>query len=302
MPLVIVMCSKRKRAPADPTLSAKDLDSGNAQQVAAVWSERLQQAATTTKAGNLYAGRGFAEASRAAAHLDARLSIVSAGLGLVDATTEVPSYSLTTSAQDPDNVLKKTGGASAEWWNAVQAATPYASKAATDETGLILAGLSSGYLAMVANEWSRWPTERLGRLRLFSKERPSGSAAALLPAWMPYDDRLDAAGADCAGTQGDFAQRALRHFAITLGGSQSTTADAAAVRRALNGLSARTRPDRTRLSDDAVIDLIRENWDVIGGRSGAMLRHLRRTLGFACEQGRFKGLFHAAAQQRSKAA
>lgn len=296
------MCSKRKRAPADPTLSAKDLEGGSAQQVAAAWSERLQQAPPTTRAGNLYAGRGFTEANRAATHLDARLSIVSAGLGLVDATTEVPSYSLTTSAKDPDNVLKKTGGTSADWWDVIQAVTPYASKAETDEIGLILAGLSSGYLAMVANEWSQWPTERLSRLRLFSKERPSGSAATLLPAWMPYDDRLDAAGADLAGTQGDFAQRALRHFATTLGGSQSSTADAAAVRRALDGLPPRKRPHRTRLSDDAVIDLIREHWDVVGGRSGAMLRHLRATLGFACEQSRFKGLFQAASQERATAA
>ncbi|RYG88180.1 MAG: hypothetical protein EON59_05245 [Alphaproteobacteria bacterium] len=300
--LVIVMCSKRKRAPADPTLSARDLEDGSAQQVAKTWGERLQQAAPTTKAGHLYAGRGFLEARRAAAHLDARLAIVSAGFGLIDATTVVPSYSLTTSVQDPDNVLRKTGGLSADWWNAVQAVTPYASKAATEETGLILAALSSGYLAMVADEWSQWPTERLDRLRLFTKERPSGSAAALLTAWMPYDDRLNAVGVGFAGTQGDFAQRALRHFATSFGGSPSTTADAALVRLALNGLAAPMRPKRPRLADDAIIALIRENWDVVGGRSGAMLTHLRRTVGFGCEQDRFKTLFHAAAQRRSKAA
>lgn len=302
MSLVIVMCSKRKRAPADPTLQAKSLNAGGASDVAAAWGQRLRSARATIKAGDLYGGRGFVEAKRAASHLGAPLSIVSAGLGLVDAGTQVPSYCLTTAPRDPDNILNKTGGSSSEWWTELQGVSPYASRSTESETGLILAALSGGYVAMVSGEWSRWPAERLARLRLFTKERPLGAAEALAPSWMPYDDRLEDPGQEVAGTDGDFAQRALRHFVMTVGGLSSAAEDRALVARSLEGLSARVRPNRPRLGDEAIIGLIHEHWTVVDGRSGAMLRHLRRTLGFACEQSRFKDLFHAAAAQRAECA
>lgn len=302
MSLVVVMCSKRKRAPANPTLQAKSLDAGSLSGVAAAWGQRLRSAPATIKAGDLYGGRGFVEAKLAADHLGAPLSIVSAGLGLIDATTDVPSYCLTTAPRDPDNILSKTGGSPSEWWTELQGVSPYASRSAESETGLILAALSGGYVAMVSEAWSRWPAERLARLRLFTKERPSGAAEALAASWMPYDDRLEDPTEEVAGTDGDFAQRALRHFVMSLRGSNSAADDRASVERSLEGLSAPIRPNRPRLSDDAIIGLIHEHWATVDGRSGAMLRHLRRTLGFGCEQSRFKDLFHAAAAQRAECA
>jgi hypothetical protein len=296
--LVIVMCSKRKRAEADPTLFARDLDADDTLAVARAWGRRLVEAPAHTRAGDLYAGRGFLEARRAAAHLHADLCVVSAGLGLVEATTLAPSYSLTTVSRDADSILAKTEGSAAAWWSALQSASPFSSSATTRESGLILASLSAPYLSMVADEWSRWPAERLTRLRLFSKERPTGPAEALAPCWMPYDDRLDAAADDLAGTQGDFAQRALRHFATTIQGSSNAAADSDKVSQALDGFQARRTPVRHRLSDDAVLELIDAHWATVGGRSGAMLRHLRDTLGFACEQRRFQDLFKRAAAIR----
>lgn len=292
------MCSKRKRAEADPTLFARDLDADDTLAAARAWGRRLVEAPAHTRAGDLYAGRGFLEARRAAAHLNADLCVVSAGLGLVEAKTLAPSYSLTTAARDVDSVLAKTKDSASAWWSALQSASPFSSSTPARETGLILAGLSAAYLALVADEWSRWPAERLSRLRVFSKERPTGAAEALAPCWMPYDDRLDAAGADLAGTQGDFAQRALRHFATTIQGSSNSAMDGDKVLQALDGFQARRTPVRHRLSDDAVLQLIDAHWATVGGRSGAMLRHLRDTLGFACEQRRFQDLFKRAAAIR----
>lgn len=298
MTLVIVMCSKRKRAEADSALFARDLDADDTRAVATAWGDRLARASAQVPAGDLYAGRGFLEARRAAAHLNADLAVVSAGLGLVEATTLAPSYSLTTAPRDADSVLDKTEGSAAAWWGALQAASPFSSSAPARESGLILAGLSAPYLSMVADEWSAWPAERLSRLRIFSKERPSGAAEALAPSWMPYDDRLNAAGLDLAGTQGDFAQRALRHFATALGGSSNAVADHDKVLSALDGLEAPARPVRPRLTNEAVLQLINAHWETVDGRSGAMLRYLRDTLGFGCEQSRFKNLFKQAAAAR----
>lgn len=299
MTLVIVMCSKRKRAETDATLYARDLDVDDTRTVATAWGRRLADAKPHILAGDLYAGRGFLEARRAAVHLNANLAVISAGLGLVEATTLAPSYSLTTAPRDADSVLAKTRDTAAAWWDALQTVSPFSSSAPTRETGLILASLSASYLSMVAHEWSAWPTERRSRLRIFSKECPSGAAEALASSWMPYDDRLDAAGSGLAGTQGDFAQRALRHFAVTIGGSSDPAHDSTKVLSALDGLQPRTTPVRHRLTDDAILQLIDTHWEAVEGRSGAMLRYLRSGLGFACEQSRFKNLFKQAAAARS---
>ena len=271
---------------------------GDTQAVAAQWTDRLRAAPVAGRAGDLYGGRGFVEARQAARDAAARLAIVSAGLGLVDGDTEVPAYSLTTAGRDPDSVLVKTSGTATAWWTALQSTSPFQSQALVTETGLILAALSAPYVALIAEDWGRWPAERQARLRLFSKERPDSLSPMLAAAWMPYDDRLDATGFGLAGTQSDFAQRAVRHFASIIKGSESAATDAAAVLAALDGFAARVTPTRERVSDDAVKRAIDAHWDEVDGRSGAMLRHLRDDLRMACEQGRFQNLFKAVADKR----
>lgn len=296
--LVISSCSKRKRGRVDPALRAGALPECATASVAIAWGERLRAAAATTQAKELYAGRAFNEAACAAKRLGARLAIVSAGLGLVDGSTLSPVYSLTTARRDPDNILLKTGGTASQWWMALQAQSPYRSTAVGEEAGLILAALPSSYIDMVAEEWSQWPEDRKARLRLFSKEAPQGNAAGLLQAWMPYDDRLDAVGSGHAGTQGDFAQRALRHFAETMEIQGGLDQHRTAVERSLEGLTKRIVPVRLRRSDSELRALILAEWGAVEGRSAAMLRHFRDTLGIACEQSRFKDLFNAIAYQK----
>lgn len=302
MSLIITLCTKRKRTAVSAGLQARGLPSGEAATVAATWAQRLADAPAVTAGRDLYAGRGFLEARRAAEHLGARLAIVSAGLGLIDGDDFVPAYSLTMAPGDPDSILSRASGDAAGWWQAVQTTSPFARDIeALAGDGLILAALSAPYAQMVGEAWSGWPEGLRARLRLFSKEAPRGAAAALRDAWMPYDDRLDAVAADHAGTQGDFAQRALRHFTTTITPAGSARADAGSVEAALSGLQARATPVRRRLDDAALMAVIQEHWAAVDGRSGAMLRHLRDALGVACEQGRFQALFARAATQRLEA-
>jgi hypothetical protein len=296
--LIISNCSKRKRVPVDPTLYGRDLMSGSADAVAEAWVIRLKAATPSVSASALYAGRAFFEARRTALELGASLAVVSAGLGVVGAETSVPCYSLTTARRDPDDVLKKTTLGTADWWRALTARSPFHCDALETETGPILAALSSSYVALLATDWAQWPSERQARLRLFTKEDPAALPEGLRKAWMPYDDRLDATADGLAGTQSDFAQRALRHFAVVLGDKGCPDQDRAAVRHALDGLSARQVPVRTRASDSDLQIAIRTQWDAVQGRSGAMLRHIRDDLGMACEQGRFRTLFADVAAER----
>lgn len=285
--------------PLDSTLQAREAPTGSTNEVATWWSRRLKAAPATTSVRNIYGGRAFVDAVEAARQAEAGLLVVSAGLGLIDADTQAPAYSLTTTRRDPDCILDKTDDTAAAWWAAITAASPFKTAALETEEGLILAALPAAYLNMVAADWSAWPAERLSRLRLFSKEEPGGGAVALRQAWMPYDDRLDTVDDTHEGTQGDFAQRALRHFVSAVGGGRIED-DRRAVLAALEGLHPRQIPVRTRMSDAEITDIIARDWDIVGGRSSAMLRRLRDDLVVACEQSRFQGLFKAAADRRAK--
>lgn len=298
MPLVITHCTKRKRAAAPEALQARRLPVGTAAQVASDWAARLAAAPTALHAKDLYAGRGMVEARRAADVLGGRFAILSAGLGLVDGDAPVPAYSLTTIKGDPDDIQRRTGGTRSDWWKAIQAVSPFVqTNRPTD--GLIFAAVSTAYLEMVAADWCAWPSADLSRLRLFSKVAPGGVAEALLPAWMPYDDRLDGVGPGLAGTQGDFAQRAMRHFATQIGSAGTQADDREAVLAALSGVARRPRPVRTRLEDAAIKATIRAEWGAAQGQSSTMLRRLRDTLGLACEQGRFRTLFNEVKAERA---
>lgn len=293
-PIIVTTCTNRKRHAPEVNLNARELASGSSEEVGSAWRERLVAAKRPWPAGSLYVGRAFSDATLAAKGANGRLLIVSAGLGLISAESLAPSYDLTVAVNAPDSVLRKTGEPSRAWWSQVENILEPAPEMGGE--GLILAALSRPYLDMIADAWSRWPAERLNRLRLFSKEAPGANLGAPFnKAWMPYDDRLDRAdGGTYAGTQSDFAQRALKHFVDKIGAAPRAIADhRAAVLAALEGLEARERPTRERLDDNEIRALIVRDWALVQGRSGAMLRHLRDTLGVACEQGRFKTLFHA---------
>lgn len=297
MPLVITHCTKRKRVAAAEELQAHRLPAGTTTQVASDWAARLVASSPALQAKDLYAGRGMVEARRAAQAMNGRLAIISAGIGLVDGDTLVPGYSLTTIGGDPDDIRRKTGAGRADWWPAIQAASPFA-QSDRGPRGLILAAVSAAYLEMVATDWSAWPTADLDRLRLFSKVAPGPAAEALRAAWMPYDDRLDGVSQGLAGTQGDFAQRAMRHFATEIRSTGTQAGDRQAVAAALAGIARRQVPVRKRLQDAALKDIIRADWDAAQGQSSTMLRRLRDTLGLACEQGRFRMLFNEVKTER----
>lgn len=290
---VVTVCSNRKRAEPDAALRARTLPDGTSGRVAAAWAARLAGAQARQPARALYGGRAFREAEAAASQTATPLLVVSAGLGLISADTAVPAYGLTLGRSHPDGILPRLSeGGPQEWWREMTTASPIP-QATLPDRGLLLAALPAPYLEMIAHAWAAWAPEQRARLRLFSKSAPTGAAAPLAANWMPYDDRLDRASARHAGTQADFAQRALAHFVGLAPRAQSgLEADRAAVSAALAGHEAAKRPERLRRTDAEVIALITAEWDRAQGQSSKLLRRLRDDLGIACEQSRFKTLFH----------
>ena len=288
-------------------MQARAMTPGGLAAVAECWLDRVRTASCEVQAGRLYAGRGFAEARTVAA--SGSLYIVSAGLGVVSASLEVPAYDLTIAPGAADNVLARvTDKASPpDWWEVGPARSPFATRlqdlAALHPGELILAALPGTYLLMVADDLSRLADRAEGRLRLFCAAPPTGLPGQLSAALMPYDSRLDGPDSPLPGTLGDFAQRAMRHFVeIVLPGTPAGSDIAshkAAVEQSLTDLRSPASIRRARATDAEIVELIARHWSQTDGRSTRMLRLIRDELGRACEQGRFVRLFQQAAAHRA---
>lgn len=303
MSVVITNCTNRKRGVVITSLSASSLDVGTVDDVAAQWIERLKNAIAPKVARNTYCGRSFREAESSAISLNAPLYIVSAGLGVVESNSAVPVYNLTVSTGTSNTISNRIIGTTTpqSWWSTISKGTRFGSSLldvlAKHPNDLILIALSRPYIEMIHHELLQIAPNQGRRLRFFGKNLDNVLPALLSNNWMPYDDRLDFAGIGCSGTQADFAQRSLRHFVgrVLPDASNDSCAEAhrTAVLTTLENLEVRKAEKRTRIDDVGIDAAIRDNWEHGKGQSSALLRILRHEIGIACEQSRFRKIYHA---------
>jgi len=306
MPLVIIGCSKRKRfAPNHDLTGASLARVGSLQEIGSSWVARLKTSRASVSASQLYCGRNFSDGLLAARVINAPVRVVSAGLGLIDSDCNVPPYSLSIAGKGPDNILSHLQGeaSASDWWLFLSNNSPIGRRAGFREGArageLVLVALSAAYLAMV--EHDLLSDAHPSQLRIFCGGPLDKLPSKLRGFVMPYDNRLDGPDSPLPGTGSDFAARAMRHFAETVFANQPNgTSDnhRNAVQKALSDWSRPTVPDRSRRTDEELLDLIDENWEATEGHSTRMLRRLRDDLGIACEQTRLKNLFARVRSER----
>jgi hypothetical protein len=296
--LIVTVCSNRKRSPPPPELRGRELRPGRIEDVAAEWRSRIAEARQLFPATQLYCGRAFAEAV-ACANVSCRpLYVVSAGLGLIEGTASIPSYSLSIIAGSQDNILTKLSSdeRATQWWNHLtnhEDRNRFQEILSKHPNVLALAALPSAYLRMIAGDLLTLSDADRSRLRLFGCGGES-VGEALRHFVMPYDARLDSSDSPIRGTRSDFAQRAMRHFVefiLAEDPKGSAQRHATHVEAALRMWTVPPFYCRTRVSDEEIVALIREHWTAAQGQSTRMLRVLRDDLGVACEQGRLSQLF-----------
>ncbi|MGY0193824.1 hypothetical protein ACWA7J_01975 [Leptothrix sp. BB-4] len=281
---------------------------GSLPAVAANWTVGVNRhEVLVPRAGDYYGGRAFQEAVHVSRHLSARLGIVSAGLGFVWSDAVIPAYDLTISAGDNSirPYLRANGLNTADWWRELNEARgrarPLKHLLDVQPNAMMLVALPSTYLEMVGEELEALPQPGLRRVRLFTS--PSGTALLaerVRAQVLPYDDRLE--GTPYAGTKSDFPQRAMRHFVEALEGhGLSITSAVRNVVQSMDALPARTHPQRQRQTDDEIVMTLKAQWERHGGAGGRLLRHLRDEAGVACEQSRFKELWHRVRAELSEA-
>lgn len=304
MPLIVTNCTARKRgAQAALTLGA-ELRGGSLVHTVSNWKAAAAGFQARIAAGSLYTGRAIVETRRAAQSAKAQLFFVSAGMGLISADDEIPSYDLTASGARGTlgDALRMHSSSAAEWWTALSAngLSRLISEYPDQE---VLVALPATYLEMVELDLDLLePCQAVG-LRIFTSTAGEKKVpAALRGCVMPYDERLESVPG-FAGTRGDFPQRALRHFVERLGGlGKSLCESRAAVENALLSHSVRTLPERRRLDDNEVRAIIAKRWSSCDGRSAHLLRALRDEEAVACEQSRFAQLWREVRDQMARQA
>lgn len=271
------------------------------EQLAKSWLLLTGNASPKVPALTLYKGRSIAHVLKVANGMNSQWYVVSAGLGLVRCDQRVPAYECTVASGSPlDTQLRRMGATSVDWWNAITADSRYPISRIVSRFPALIA-LPSAYLRMAYDDLSRVSADDAKRLRIFT----SAAGARQVPKHlgecvMPYDNRLDATS-EFAGTQSDFAQRALRHFVEALHAASLPLEEArAAVVEAFVRQAFPIRTEGRRMSDEDIRHLIATQWPLHAGQSARLLRYLRDEAGVACEQKRFSRIWRALATERGE--
>lgn len=306
--IAITTCTTRKRAPVPVQLDAANLPVGSEIEVAEEWRKRvINSGQNLCQAKDVYCGRSFQEALLAVRGDPAAIWIISGGLGLVRGTDPIPGYDLSlvpgSSAFIGRRIAPRRFDATA-WWKGIQRTPvklPIAELVRSQRDALALLGLSAAYLPLVQEDILSLGDADLSRVRIVGLGIGAACPARLQHCVLPYDDRLDGPDSPIQGTRGDFASRAMRHFAETVFASHpggSLAAHRSEVERSLSSWARARRFARHPKTDGEIIAYISQKWNTPGASASRALRHLRDCENVACEQGRFRNLF---LQTRKKA-
>jgi hypothetical protein len=179
----------------------------------------------------------------------------------------------------------------AQWWNVLTETSPAPLSRLIAKAPTLLA-LPSGYLRLVQDDLALVTPAKARSLRIFT----SAVGARCVPdhlqgCVMPYDERLESVRG-YAGTQSDFAQRALRHFVEVLQATPMPLEEArSAVAASLANRRRRQRSMGQRMTDDEILKVLAVQWTRHSGSSTKLLRYLRDEARISCEQKRFSRLW-----------
>lgn len=297
---VILSCTNRKRASTHAPVRLRDVPSGTVPDRAAMWIEAVSRQPASHRVRDLYLGEywqaGLELAHAAAVRGETRVSVVSAGLGLVNAHDEVPTYAATFTAGHADSVCDRgePRAARREWWSEVAnwgrcgSARRLVELAETPRAHLLVCA-GPDYLDAVADDL-REAHKVLGNGRLVvvgSKEPLEG----LSEVWVRCPGRLRMRLGGSMASTGVRTARVLVEAAGDRGVLDAERGNEI-VAGLLNDAAPLPRFERARMSDAEVCEWIQRDKAAHPGSANksASLQRLREQ-DRACEQARFGRLY-----------
>ena len=304
---IITNCSSRKRVigiePLVPVLIGKE----SVDDFLMKWLAQIRNSQVRVAPLDLYQGRSIAECRRTARLIEADIHIISAGLGLVSTTDQVPNYSVTVSegAGSLQKWLSAQGATPLDWWKSLTTAIGSPNPISNLVNGQsaktrFLIALPASYMGMIANDVALVTQSRIDSVRIFTsyaglKHVPYSLKGSV----MPYDERLEGV-ANYGGTRSDFSHRALKHFVAHLQAQDLSVEDARTkVCLAMSASFKRIVPTRQKTADEQIEQLIRTHWNNYQGNASKLLRFLRDDANVACEQSRFSEIWRGVKGERA---
>ena len=304
-PNLITSCTSRKRLLPNKDLDASNFGISSQEKFSKKWLKHLASSSSPRlPARQVYKGRGIKEIIGTTKPYD--FWVVSAGLGLVNSSTEIPGYDLTLSGLGDSNIKKKIINFSLpEWWETVKRGS-FSQSTISDlleRSKTIIVALPSNYLELVENDLENLSLQKGVKLRIIGRKNqklPSNIKKYLIP----FDDRIDGKDSPIQGTKSDFYQRAARLFVDRILSEKkagSINTHACEVEKLLSGW--RTPPSicRKKLEDQDIISMIRQllsDGSNKQNKSGSsFLRIFRDQYQIACEQKRFLSLYKKALEE-----
>lgn len=286
---IVVTCTDRKTSPPEPGLRARELPSADVAQRTADWARRLHAATgRRTPLGELYQGdqwRRAAALTKVAyrAGFEPRLYVASAGLGLQPVSSLAPSYAATFMPRHEDSVASSSAQA-AQWWDHLQrmdTSSHLPRIAATAGQALVV--LSQTYAQAMRSDLATLAATGVDVVLIGGATDLNGITR------VPANASLRTAlGGTLTSLNVRMASAWLEHC------TPGRLITPAAKERWSTWAFQAARPERYArqpMSDQTVIDFIKEMKACYPGYSRTRLLRLLRDKGMACEQKRFAELY-----------
>lgn len=313
---ILAYCSERKRIPPPTTLQLRNIKVDGSSLRARSWWEEIERitSVNTTKirALELYSGGYWSVVKKLpiAASLvgfSAQLWVISAGYGLVSANALLQPYAATFTISHPDSVTTTSSSTLdltdnlQEWWNALsqydgpEKGEPRSIKALVNQYphDPILIIASPSYLRAIAKDVTEAIShhEEPDRFVILSSQCQSWMNKIIQNQLIKVEARLQSQfGGALTEIHARTAEQILRAIPpsdfnlSTVNELMETWLSVAPLRPQLN---------RSRLSNESVVNFIEEYLKTVPQISCSALLRILRDSGQACEQSRFKNLFES---------
>ena len=299
---IITNCSKRKKHKAQQSLMAMNLKEDSIEQVSNEWSEKVKASTRHTLAArDQYVGRSFKEVKNIEQTKSFDWHIISAGLGLISSEKEIPSYDLTITNGSSNSIIQKLNcnRGICDWWKKINEkfnheSFPIAKLINENKDTLFLFALTKSYFNLISSEFSQIKDK--SKIRLFGFRDSNNLDLSVKNYFLPYDSsKFDGPDSENNGIKNDYPRRVMRHYVehiLCQLKEPNFEQESKLVEEYLSNKTPQKILKNKKYTDAFIIEKIKNYKREDYPTHRILLKHFRHDLNIACEDSRFKALFH----------
>ena len=295
---IVVNCTNRKAIKPEHGLCLKNYKAIGINNVHESWTENRNSSFNKLPASHMYQGEYWSVVRRLSENSNIRIFVLSAGLGIFDLNTKIPSYGATFTRGNPDSVSEIDSSipaheANYRWFK-------LNSRERRDPNGRLnyekifgnaptIICLSNTYLQVLSNDLMHFDESTREKIMIV------GSKLIEINGY-EYIDTPGKLRLTFGGTLSTVSIRTLDYMLSSVDRHSEPRSLFNSLTEVSIDLKSKAdelpRFNRATMHDSEVLDFISKELSINGTCSASTLLRKLRDSGFACEQSRFKKLFH----------